>query len=843
MVKICDTEYTTTPNPTYKSIFDKYPFELDHFQKYAIQGIEEGAHVLITSHTGSGKTLPSEYAIEKFCGEGKKVIYTAPIKSLSNQKFHEFTEKFPHISFGILTGDIKFNPDADCIIMTTEILRNTLFRESTPSTSNADSVSDIDPEKAAEMEKLSESMLQFKMDINELACVVFDEVHYINDADRGKVWEEAIIKLPQHTQMVMLSATIDRAEKFAKWIENMKDRPMWLASTNKRVVPLTHYSYFTLHKSCYKKFNDKEMEILAKQICDETHPIKDPINGFNPTPIEKLHKLRKYMYKEKTYATPYYVFNTLIEKLKKEDKLPAITFVFSRRKVLQYAKMIEKSLFNDTTEKHYPSLVDKACKDILRKLPNYEEYIHLPEYTQMVSLLEKGIAIHHSGIMPVLREMVELLFSKGFIKLLIATETFAVGINMPTKTVVFTSLTKYSNGGFRELLPHEYTQMAGRAGRRGLDTVGHVIHMNNVFDTPYTTTYKGILSGNPQTLRSKFSINYNLILRLLYNNISDHTDFVGQSILQNEVKEEIAALKNDYDALEKEISEQNFAYISTPLETLDQYHEMMSKYETAKNKQRKKMERQLTTIRDSTRSFEKDYKKYTEFLDKKTNLKELGEYIQNADSYVETSINSILNHLSLLKFVEKSPDKSTYTLSYIGEIASHIQELHPLVFGDALQNRCFDKLSTIEIVSSLACFVDFKVGDDYKSSTLSIDNYEVKNCVEYLKAINDKYYYNELKVFQEIDSNDYMMQFDLSPYIYQWCNAKDEETCKYILQDLNTKDVFMGTFVKSILKLNNIANELMNVAKFMNDVPFMYKLSKIPDMTLKYVVTNQSLYV
>ena len=151
MVKICDTEYSSTTQTSYKSIFDTYPFELDHFQKYAIQGIEEGAHVLITAHTGSGKTLPAEYAIQKFCGEGKKVIYTAPIKSLSNQKFHEFTEKFPHISFGILTGDIKFNPEADCIIMTTEILRNTLFRETT---TNDSTLSSSETETTEEMDKL-----------------------------------------------------------------------------------------------------------------------------------------------------------------------------------------------------------------------------------------------------------------------------------------------------------------------------------------------------------------------------------------------------------------------------------------------------------------------------------------------------------------------------------------------------------------------------------------------------------------------------------------------------------------------------------------------------------------
>ena len=237
MVRICNT--TFPENTSYQNIFDTYPFLLSDFQKYAIQGIEKEKHVLITAHTGSGKTLPAKYAIQKYHKLGKKIIYTAPIKSLSNQKMREFTEEFPNISFGILTGDIKFNPEADCLIMTTEILRNTLFQK-----------------KMIEEKQLSKDQLSlyFEMDLeNELGCVIFDEVHYINDRDRGKVWEETIMMLPQTTLMVMLSATIDRAEKFAKWVEEKKEREVWLASTNERVVPLSHYGFYTMPKSKIKR--------------------------------------------------------------------------------------------------------------------------------------------------------------------------------------------------------------------------------------------------------------------------------------------------------------------------------------------------------------------------------------------------------------------------------------------------------------------------------------------------------------------------------------------------------------------------------------------------------------
>lgn len=204
MVKQCDQIYPQ--ENLYDQYFEKYPYPLSDFQKWAIQGIVEENHVLVTAHTGSGKTLPAEFAIEHFTTKGKKVIYTAPIKALSNQKFYEFTHKYPHISFGLFTGDIKVNPTADVIIMTTEILMNRLFTIG----------------QSAKESSMTSLLLEFDMNIEEeLACVIFDEVHYINDADRGQTWEQTIMMLPGHVQMVMLSATIDNPAGFAQWVEDV----------------------------------------------------------------------------------------------------------------------------------------------------------------------------------------------------------------------------------------------------------------------------------------------------------------------------------------------------------------------------------------------------------------------------------------------------------------------------------------------------------------------------------------------------------------------------------------------------------------------------------------------
>ena len=231
MVILCDNPYT---NSKYDHYFELYPYALSDFQKYAIEAIVEEQHVLVTAHTGSGKTLPAEFAIKHFTNKGKKVIYTSPIKALSNQKFYEFTQKYPEISFGLITGDIKTNPNADVLIMTTEILMNYLFS--------------VGPETDTQT-------LQFQIDIQqELACVVFDEVHYINDADRGQTWEQTILMLPEHIQLVMLSATIDNPSGFAKWIENRgTKKTVYLASTEHRVVPLTHYAYFTTTETPYHR--------------------------------------------------------------------------------------------------------------------------------------------------------------------------------------------------------------------------------------------------------------------------------------------------------------------------------------------------------------------------------------------------------------------------------------------------------------------------------------------------------------------------------------------------------------------------------------------------------------
>ena len=399
MVRICKDSYTNTD---YTEYFSDYKLDLSDFQKYAIEGIIKGEHVLVTAHTGSGKTLPAEFAIKHFSKKGKKLIYTSPIKALSNQKFYDFTQKFHNIEFGLFTGDIKTNTEADVLIMTTEILMNTLFNKNTDTNTNN---------------------LQFQIDFDtELAAVVFDEIHYINDPDRGQVWEKSLLMLPPHIQMIMLSATIDDPERFARWCEEKPEstKQVYLCSTNHRVVPLSHYNYLTVPESNLKMIKDKQQQQLVRKYCNQVHCLQNEKGVFNVKLHGDLIKVNEIIMSHKLTSKRKFVLNDLSKYLRNNNMLPAIGFLFSRKQVEQCARDMTTPLLEDDSK--IPFLVKKECDQILRRLPNHEEYKRLPEYIELTGFLEKGIGIHHSGMIPILREIVELCITKKYIKLLFATE-------------------------------------------------------------------------------------------------------------------------------------------------------------------------------------------------------------------------------------------------------------------------------------------------------------------------------------------------------------------------------------------------------------------------------------
>lgn len=827
MVVICNTAYPV--DSKYESHFGTYPYPLSDFQKYAIEGIVECNHVLVTAHTGSGKTLPAEFAIKYFTGMGKKVIYTSPIKALSNQKFYEFTKKYPEISFGLFTGDIKTNPNADVIIMTTEILMNYLFVQTSASSDN-------------------KKTLDFQIDIqNELACVVFDEVHYINDQERGQVWEKTILMLPLHIQMVMLSATIDNPEGFARWCERGNDngKKVYLASTNHRVVPLTHYGFITTNESIFKIIKDKDIQ---KEIRDNTNKLimlQNEKGDFQESGYRNIVKINKLL--EATENKRKHVLNQLALFLRDREMLPAIAFVFSRKNVEKCAKDITVVLLEDDSK--IPYIVRRECEQIIRKLPNYQEYLELPEYNELVSLLEKGVGIHHSGMIPVLREIVELMISKKYIKLLFATESFAIGLDCPIKTAVFTSLTKFDGNNERHLMAHEYTQMAGRAGRRGIDTIGHIVHCNNLFSTPSLMEYKKMLGGVPQKLVSKYHISYPLILNLLKNGQTNNFDkFSEKSMIQQELLNSIDGQSKRINELQDQIAKKNEIIHSmrTPYDTCLRFKELEETVKTLTNKKRKDAEREIKKIQDEHRTLSDDMKKVRDYVVLTKDLENEKASSQYATQYIETQTRMVCNIMVNEGFIYNPSGNNDYQLTDLGNLATNIAEVHPLIITKLLiKTDHFANFTTKQLIGLFSCFTDIKIPSQMRSIVPKTDDTLIKNAVSNLIEMYNHYENLELENGTQtgLKYNDALM-FDMIDFSMQWCDCDTEEKCKYFIQAvISEKSISIGDFTKAMLKIITITKEIMNVCEMLGSIELLHKLNSIESVVLKYVLTSQSLYV
>ena len=832
MVKICSNNYPSSNDTKYGNHFAKYPYPLSNFQKYSIEAIVEGHHVLVCVPTGSGKTLPAEFAIEYFVSQKKKVIYTSPIKALSNQKFYDFSTKFPHISFGILTGDIKFNPEADVLIMTAEILQNTLYKNKSLTNHKSSYVSST----------------TFEMNFEtELACVVMDEVHYINDEDRGKVWEETIMMLPEHVQMVMLSATLDSPEVFANWCENRTNKntmnkKVYLAPSHERIVPLTHYSFITCNTGVFKHIKDKATQQEIMKITNRLHVLQDSKGGFQDNNYKQIQKTLHLFETNKQFVKRSHVLNQVSKYMVENNMLPAICFVFSRKNLEICAKELTVNLLEFDSK--VPYIIKTECEQIIRKLPNYKEYLYLPEYVTMVSLLEKGIAIHHAGIMPVLREMVELLFAKGYIKILFATETFAVGINMPTKTVLFTDVNKYDGNSLRLLYSHEYTQMAGRAGRRGIDTVGNVIHLNNLFKNIETVNYKIMMKGKPQKLVSKFTISYNLLLNLIEIGFNNFSQFAKQSMIQETIDNQLKGLYTQISNVTAEIDnyEQSIQYLSTPDEAIDEYITLIKIRPTAVNSKRREIDRKIKYLNDEYKQIERDTEIKLKINDKRQQYQEIQDEISSTELSIDQNVGRVIQLLEEYQFITKK-ESNTYQLTLSGTIATHMKEVHCILFTNLIMQNKLDLLDTNDLIAFFSCFTNCSVPENVAINVPFSRNKTVEKLLFEIIDDNNKLQDKEYKT-KVTSGTKAEMHFNLIEYMYEWCECDDINACKKLLQKMHfEKEIFLGEFIKAILKINNITNELTTVAEITGNINLLHKLKNIPEKILKYIATNQSLYI
>uniref|UniRef100_A0A9J2P7F8 Superkiller viralicidic activity 2-like 2 n=1 Tax=Ascaris lumbricoides TaxID=6252 RepID=A0A9J2P7F8_ASCLU len=440
-----------------------YPFQLDAFQKEAITCIDNLQSVLVSAHTSAGKTVVALYAIAMALGDKQRVIYTSPIKALSNQKYRELGEEFSDV--GLMTGDVTLNPDASCLVMTTEILRSMLY-------------------------KGSEIM-------REVGWVIFDEIHYMRDKERGVVWEETIILLPDNVHYVFLSATIPNARQFADWVVFLHKQPVHVVCTDYRPTPLQHFVYPAGGAGLY--------EVVNVQGKFREDKFKEAMSVLRSVGDEGRGGIRRGKRGGTSGASEVM---KIIRTIKERDMVPCIIFSFSRKECEAYATQLKDVDFNDDKAK-------KMIKEIYTNAISLlsDEDRKLPQIGQVLPYLLRGIGIHHSGLLPIVKELIEILFGEGLITTLFATETFAMGLNMPARTVLFTSARKFDGKDYRWITSGEYIQMSGRAGRRGKDERGLVILM--VDQQMGQDVAKQIIKGAADPLNSQFRLTYNMVLNLL----------------------------------------------------------------------------------------------------------------------------------------------------------------------------------------------------------------------------------------------------------------------------------------------------------------------------------------
>ena len=838
---LSDDRYENGDPEEFREHFDGFGYPLSPFQKFAVEAIVGGHHSLSCVPTGSGKSTCALAAIKHFVPKGKRVIYTSPIKALSNQKYYEFIKKFPDMSIGLLTGDIKVNPGADVLVMTAEILQNTLHRK----------------EQLASETTTPSALLSFEMDIDtELGCVIHDEVHMINDADRGSVWENMILMLPKHIQMIMLSATLDNPSNFARWIETRGEnnevetdqKQVYLATSNYRHVPLTHYMYVSSPQAIFKAERDKAVQQKIRDTLDTLHPVVSATGTFDEVTYNRVNDTLKLLEKHKVFVKRSFVLNEICKYMVHNNMLPAVCFILSKKQIQVASREISVPLLSE--DDAVPAVVAHECDQLLRsKLPNHEEFKRLPEYIEMVELMSKGIAVHHSGVLPILREMVELMFARGFIKLLFATETFSVGIDMPIKTALFTDIKKFDGTGRRMFLPHEYIQAAGRAGRRGRDTVGHVVHLPNLYRDMSRLEFRAMTTGGAQSLVSKFRISYGLVLNLLGANtqgttegISRSTSFCSRSMIQYELDKQITGLNQQIAATQQEIikKEECIKHLRTPLDTIYRFHELEKEIPSSKNKKRKILERELATIKEN-KNIMSDAATVASLKNKQTELQELNNQYISAKTYLGNQVGSIIDLFKRDDYIS-----SDGTLTLKGNYAANIREGPCLVFAEMLTCDEFASLEACDLAVLFSCFAGLRVAEDDRDQYVSPD--EPANLKAVLKigaetAAACADFENTERVYAS-RGDDMEISFDLMSLVREWYAAEDEPACKLVVQRAQQeKGILLGEFTKAVTKIVNIAAEVERVAEFAGDLAMVGRLRDVSKNLLKFVVTNQSLYV
>jgi len=770
----------------------KFPFVCDNFQNHAFRTIENDHNVIVCASTSSGKTCVAKYGliytIKKY---KKRVIYVSPTKSLANEKYYEFNKDLNQTikdilvtdqqCIGLLTGDIKRDVEAMCLIVTAEILQNSLYKL-----------------KNKVESKLSQDF------VDSIGCVILDEFHFMNDVERGHVWEEIIILLDKSVQIIILSATIGNQLEIANWIYSCNNKPIALIPTNKRIVPLKHYIF--VNNNLY-------------QILDE---------NFSDVEYDKaLHQCKQ------TKLTQQSLIVNLIKYLREHNLFQTICFTFSRNNCEKFANMINETLLDHETQSEVEKIFDRYINIHLK------DHKYIPQINTLKTLLLKGIAFHHAGVIPILKEIVEILFKAGHIKVLFATETFAVGVNTPTRTTVLIELTKpATNNKRRYIYTSEYKQMSGRAGRRGLDVCGTSIILPNPFTRdflPDKTELRNILLGHIPNIKSNFSMTYHCYLKILQSaNINNVNEFFQKSLLGLEHRTHMKTIQDQINELTKEFDSYNIL-ISYCIHDLSVVHDLI-KYNNKfnniikPNKQELKEIKKLNNIISHNKELSKMFDIFVKIEDVKNQINNLTLQLDNYINYTETQCNIIKQILTKWNYINEA-------ILTKGIIAIQINECNPIIITEIITNNFLDDMTSEEIIGYLSIFCEpIKKGEKDSSNDFT--------GTPLIKERINKLFKLILTMREDEPENSNFCNWDINlDYIdiaYNWAKSMPLYDMIKLLEDL---EEHIGNFIKNMLRIYNILQGITQIYKMIHNVKIIGTLEEAQKLIIRDIVSINSIYL
>jgi len=807
-------DLSTTPSTSFDH---PYTFPLDPFQQHAFHAISKDENVLVCAKTGSGKTLVGEYQIYHSLKKGKRVFYTTPIKSLSNQKFYDLKHQFTEASVGIMTGDIKFCPDAQIVIMTTEILRNLLYK------------------KGSTTEHLG---LTASLSMDGVDAIVFDECHYINDKDRGKVWEETMILLPPSVSMIMLSATLDHPEYLAHWLGELKQKPIHLIQTHYRMVPLTHYVLGKEDKMILLMDPKENYKREAYRDWHRGyHTLQKEVQTFQQKVVDSRQAGSKGAVGGKVHASHFvHRLNEVAEILQKKELLPALFFVLSRKQCESYASKMEHSLLDTSDTAAVKHIISFHLHRHMRELEK------IPQYHQIYELLCRGVAFHHSGLLPMLKEIIEILFSKGYVKMLFCTETFAVGLNMPTKTVLFAGFKKYDDAtaSMRILRNDEYIQMAGRAGRRGKDDKGVVIYLPDREPIEPEEMEK-MMKGARPPIQSRMDFHYDFLLKTLQASAPNQPlkwlQLMEQSYWFQQRQQEKREIQAELDAC---IAKQSTLNLVEPyLSGCQKRLALEQRIKTTVNAERKQVQKELDSLKNGQMGprWNKAQEDYQTMQLLKKEQQEKEEWL-NALNDHNQNIQPVVDFLHQMGYLQHA-NALTLTnddLGLKGILATEINEGHPILMTELYVDRILHDLSGDELVCVLAAFQERKDTEEQPSLLDLRVSTKVRQALQTIERMAIQFKELEEKVGYPMEGYWNTSTLMVEP-ISRWMEGEHSSVI------CTEYDIFEGNFIRAVMKIANMLDEWLSLATYCQHTDQVEKIMEVRSRIVRDVVVSDSLYL